>query len=494
MSRSSRTPGLPVGNATLVVLIGYGLSRVFYAGLGVAPDLTTLPYFWQYLDLDLLRHDLWRSVFYDHAQPPLFNLWLGMHLKLADGLGVDPSRVFQLSVWCVGAAMHVGVFGLACRLGASRAAGVIVAVLWAFSPASVLYEHWVFYSAPIATLLLGVFVFGHRALSTARRRDYIYCFLCAAGVLLGRSLFHLVWMLAIVLTVVAFSRLRRRAIVCALVPFLLATSVYAKNLALYDHPVSSTWLGMSFAKLAVIEAPTALKRRLRAEGRLSALSSIPPFAELRYYPAPWREVPEGTPDHRSVRESMRSTGHPNYHHAAYIPIADAYMSDARTLLDVYPHTYLNNLRTSAQIFWKSTARNSFLEANRLKLEPIDRAYDALWGVPSALGTDEMRARWAHKSSTDVAWGWLLAVILVSLWGTRLVFTRRRANAALRGTVALVLGTLLYVLTVSTLVEVGENNRFRFLIEPACLALVAAGWSTWTRRLSRHRPPRHATLP
>ena len=43
MSRGSRSPGLPVGNAPLVALIGYGLSRVFYARLGVAPDLTTLP-------------------------------------------------------------------------------------------------------------------------------------------------------------------------------------------------------------------------------------------------------------------------------------------------------------------------------------------------------------------------------------------------------------------------------------------------------------------
>ncbi len=37
---------------------------------------------WQALDTDLLRNDLLTSLFYLHTQPPLFNLFAGMIIKV----------------------------------------------------------------------------------------------------------------------------------------------------------------------------------------------------------------------------------------------------------------------------------------------------------------------------------------------------------------------------------------------------------------------------
>jgi hypothetical protein len=53
--------------------------------LGMRFDDTPLEFYWQFLDSDILRHDLLRGVLDLHAQPPLFQLFVGGVLKLVPG-------------------------------------------------------------------------------------------------------------------------------------------------------------------------------------------------------------------------------------------------------------------------------------------------------------------------------------------------------------------------------------------------------------------------
>ena len=58
------------------------LSRLWYRSRGVRFSADPLNYYIQFLDPQLLRHDLLRSLFYMRDQPPLFNGFLGLVLKL----------------------------------------------------------------------------------------------------------------------------------------------------------------------------------------------------------------------------------------------------------------------------------------------------------------------------------------------------------------------------------------------------------------------------
>ena len=69
--------------ALLVVVSVFAVSRLAAWAAGVRFDASILTWYWQFLDVELLRHDLARSLWYLHAQPPLFNLFLGSVLKLA---------------------------------------------------------------------------------------------------------------------------------------------------------------------------------------------------------------------------------------------------------------------------------------------------------------------------------------------------------------------------------------------------------------------------
>src|SRR5216117_828059 len=67
----------------LVLVVAFITSRVFYLFyLNVRFDADPLDYFLQFADPQLLKDDLIRSIFYMHGQPPLFNLFLGLVLKL----------------------------------------------------------------------------------------------------------------------------------------------------------------------------------------------------------------------------------------------------------------------------------------------------------------------------------------------------------------------------------------------------------------------------
>lgn len=72
-------------NFLLLLFITFVLikfSFYFYFGLD---NTQGIGYTWQVLDLDLLKNDLINSIFYLHAQPPLWNLFVGLLLKIFNG-------------------------------------------------------------------------------------------------------------------------------------------------------------------------------------------------------------------------------------------------------------------------------------------------------------------------------------------------------------------------------------------------------------------------
>jgi hypothetical protein len=53
-----------------------------YSNAGVRFDAGTITRTWHFIDLYLLKNDLWRSIYYIHTQPPLMNLLTGVGLQL----------------------------------------------------------------------------------------------------------------------------------------------------------------------------------------------------------------------------------------------------------------------------------------------------------------------------------------------------------------------------------------------------------------------------
>ena len=72
-------------------------SRILYSRAGLQFDVGTINRTWHFIDIYLLKHDLWRSIFYLHTQPPLMNLLTGIGLQLFPETYASVFRAFFLA-------------------------------------------------------------------------------------------------------------------------------------------------------------------------------------------------------------------------------------------------------------------------------------------------------------------------------------------------------------------------------------------------------------
>lgn len=460
-----------------VLIAGYGLSRIMASvAFGVEFDDNPLIWFWQYLDPRLLREDALRSLFYLHAQPPLWNLYLAGVTKAC---GDASAACFTASFLGSGLVLHLGLFGLMRRLGVDRRIALGSALLFAFSPASILYENWLFYTQPIAALLVLAALFAARVVARAGRPLDLILFatLCAA-VVLTRSLFHLVW-LAFALGLVAWP-LRTawpRVVTWVVLPVLLSVGLYAKNAVVFGSFSSSSWMGMSLARLAIEPLPLAERKELVDSGRIGAVSLVKPFSPVDAYPTGL--LVGARDDHPALTERLKSTSAVNFNHGAYPAIARAYLRDARTLIRERPDVYGTSVFEAWSQFAMEPSLVLFLQTNRDRMG----LYAGLWSAGfygfmlEPLPVDRPITRRDLVYGMH-AWGWVFlllalgAVVIALLRGLR-EWAGDGGDRALGATLLFVAGTVVYVSVVGNSLELGENNRFRFMIEPFLFALI--GW-------------------
>lgn len=421
---------------------------------GLTFDVSTLPASWQFLDPYLLARDLLRSLWYLHSQPPAFNLFLGLVLKLTER---HAPVVFHAAFLGIGWALCVGVLRLAEMLGATRPAATAAAVFLAVSPAFVLYEHWLFYTLPEAALLVWTAV-GASSLARTGTRGSALAFSGTAALLcLTRSLYHLAF-LGAVLGAVMFvaprtGRVLRRA---GMVPVIVVLAVYAKNLLLFGTFAGSSWMGMNFAKMTIGYLNMRERAPMVQSGVLSPISLIEPFSSVDRYPlgtiAPW-----GPPDVPATVSILKTNGSPNMNYGGLIGLSKLYQVEAWKVLRIQPSAYLFALHKAWWIYWWSPTVNKYLDPNRQRIGEWNRWWNryVLGVVPPVLAS----------------WTVIAASLAAVLEGLRIILGGRSSLQARAAALVAIL-SIVYVAVIGNLLEVDENNRFRFATDPLTLALLA----------------------
>ncbi len=461
------------------VLLGYLLSRVIFIALvGIEFDSSSLGWFWQYIDPKLLLQDPWRSLYYHHTQPPLFNIYLAAVLRFSAG---DPNSVFWVSYIGLGLVLHGSIYAILAALGVRVWLAVAAPIFFAFSPASILYESWLFYTYPLATLLVASALSLHRLASHGfRRRDALLFFSLLSAVALTRSLFHLTWMLFFTgLTLYVAGEQRRRLVPAALIAVALVSSVYFKNWIEFGSFSTSSWLGMNLARLAVESIPMEEREDLESQGTISAVSLVPPFSFLKKYPtdlrrAEWR-TRRGPVDHPVLVNPVKSTHAVNLNHLASIEISKRYRTDALTLIRRDPKQYLSSVVNGWLLFTLPPSEYSFLDRNRERLSSWDQIWNTgIYGVASAFRTDVVAQDLNDREYLQhrVSYFWVcLALASLVLAVYRGVKDLRRGVSG-HGLCLLYLSlTVLYVSVIGNALDYRENNRMRFMIEPMITVLI-----------------------
>ena len=449
------------------VLLGgiFILSRILYYSVGVRFDAGTITRTWHFIDIDLLKHDLWRSVFYLHTQPPLMNLLTGIGLQL---FPTAYAYVFNIFFLLDGFALTLAIYFLGNRLGFPKVLSAILATLFALSPATIVFENYYFYTYPTTVLLTLSTVFLVRFLEKKRAVDGLLFSMMLAANALTWSLFHLVWLLGCLGMLAFLLKGSRRKALWALPAFLLVFALYAKNGILYGSFTASTWAGLNLFKTVTINIPEKVRKQWVKEGLVSDLALVPPYRSpdvyLKYFPdTPITGIP-------LLDDINMSGGYRNQHHLSYVYAGRRYLKDSLRIILHAPHYYLDNIPFAFYIFLHSASDYEPVHEIRA---PID-AWDTIWNrlFYGQWQKDESLAARSHTFSPGhLAW-WLTLSFILVITAVPIYLWRRRADIYKLeyGLVLFMFWNIMFVSAAGILLDIGENNRTRFSIDPFILLL------------------------
>jgi hypothetical protein len=457
------------------------LSRIGYYIAGVRFDASSLPWFWQFVDPALLKANLGQSLWYLHSQPPAFNLFLGLVLNLFPG---HETLAFTACYLLLGLVFAVVLFRLLECFGVSGTLGAALAAIYVASPACILYENWLFYTYPLTVLLLLATLFWHRFVSRGRFLDALLLFIAAAVLAMTWGLFHLAWLLGLVLGLVLLRRRDwRKVLAAATVPLLVVTLWYGKNLAQFGEFTGSTWFGINFSKMTNSMLTVPERRALYDNGTISAVSLVPPFSNPdKYYSAVPKPPPTGIP---VLDQELKPSSIPNFNNAAFIAVSRQYGRDALRVLNARPAVYLRGLAESYLICFLPASAYLFLAGNAEHIRTLDRFYSIAFSGRFSYHSDHgLRqthpARYYLQGLLNTGWFVILAYALVLILGLGLLL--RPSSFILPPSSFFFLWfNVAWVTLVANAVEVGENNRFRFVVDPLVIVFLASLARAWLAR-------------
>lgn len=477
----------PYRKDIVFILIAFLLSRILSALLGIHLGYEALFIYWQYLDVTTLQHNLLHGLWYDHAQPPFFNLILGLVLKTS---GNSAPIVFASLLKCISLANCFLLLAILRRVipagvasGVSplvrtlvRHAPLMITLVYLLSPALIIFESELFYTTfNTMLMLLGAYFVlrlqegvptatgqGSPAPPASARpwKIVVGIFLPLVILCYTRSMYHIIWIGAVgvcLLFVFNKSIAFKPLLTVSIFSTLLVSGWYLKNYIIFGQFSTSTWLGMNFARTVFHEHPT---------NDSTYISTIEPFSPLHYYHAfadTSRRAAYAGLDDRDLLTASKN-GYDtlmNLNHVDYLGISQQYMKDSKAYLKQHPGAYLKVVLQSSIMFFAPATRYPYAEEPSRKI----KYYDLIYSFNLSQLTSGKGPRRIALTLSAIP-KFLVYLYVFYLLGMDIY--RRKKISPLN---LFILCTIGYVFATGSLVEHYENMRFRFEIEPLFLILL-----------------------
>ena len=436
----------------LLLLLCFIISRVIIKSLNISFGYTALFEYWQYLDVETLRSQLLQGLWYQHSQPPVFNLLLGLILKLSEP---HAPLIFEY-LFLVNSFVNACLLLTIIKKVTGRARLAFAVSLWyLLSPATMLYENELFYTSFISLLLLMLVYFMLKFRSRSNYGTAAGLFISLTLLCLTRSVYHLSWLIPVCL-LVSLSTFNKERFKILLAGSLLSICVvggwYAKNYYLFHTFAASSWLGINFSRIVFHDVVVK---------DTSDIASVHPFFPVSYYNryisqakvkdyAGWND--------KILLTEMKNGSFINMNHAAYLQVSDRYMESCKDFIIKHPGLYLANVFKSFIIFFSPASSYFKLAENNRKISYYDLVYS--FNLSHLADTKE------HQRIT-------LAISAIPKFLVYCFVFFMVARKKYFSTINLVIiFTIFFSLAVSSLFEYGENMRYRYELEPLFLVLAA----------------------
>ena len=465
-------------DALLVAALHAALALFYWFGAEVTilwdPRPDPWGWFFQNIPSDLLRDSAVQSIWYSHAQPPLWNVLGATLIKVFGSYHMEALQACNILFGGVAAGLSVLTVG---HTAGSRRWALAAGLAVALHPALFLYEAFALYTTLVACLVL-------LAAYQLTQKDHtpgtsaLGFVAVMSALILTRSVFHLILLAGVIpLALLVMGRPSRRQLTVLVFLALLPTGWYVKNRVQYGFLGASSWYGMGLWRNALFGQDGAVLRELSEEGAFSAVATLPPFA----LPSAYEEM--GFTAQSEVPVLARDD-----HQNVNIPaISEAYQRSAVALIKRSPRQYLRNIVTAYGNFSGPSGEYDQIADNRDRLGIHADLEDWLLLRPLVARIEQALGGRYYGSLYFL----LLPAVLLA-YGFQ--FTRRVASlSTLHHTVRedaapfLIAALVAYTTLVSCTMELGENIRFKFMVEPALLVLAAVVLCRATGRASSSEP-------
>lgn len=480
----------------LIITLTFLLSRAIAYLAGIRMVLRPLAQGIQILDPTLLRGNLLESLYYLHSQPPLYNLFLGTVLK---AFLQHYAAAFQFLYWVAGYALVMGLYRLMRRLEVPGWLACSLTVYFALNPALILLENWLMYTLLIMTGLVWAAVFLHRLLSTGKNRDGAIFFGLLGMLVLTKGIFHLFWYVLFVVVVMLSRRLSvRRVLLVSMIPLLIILAVYIKNFLLFGSlTTSKVWMVFNLGEMTVKHIDDDTLRKYCQNGQLTftscerALGAGSP--EYRRMVTEFEQRPDVQPTGIAVLDQVYkpTSGQINWHSRRFLKSADYALKDSWFLLRHHPESYVKSLRRAFRImFYPAPTDVTF--GNRRFLQTYENIYNAPFAYANYLNSGTLYSEklllwyeFENRNTNVISKLCYFAVVfyylVLFLLGVDLLVQALRMGAEARVEQVMLfflLFNIFYLPVVSNLFSWVASNRYRFIVEPFNLTVLAVLVTTY----------------
>ncbi|WCO65757.1 sigma-70 family RNA polymerase sigma factor [Iamia majanohamensis] len=486
---------------------------------GATLDRRALAVSWQLVDLGVLRADPLGSTWYLHTQPPLYNLFVGSVLRWSPTPPIGTLFVLYFACLIVTGLLLVS---LGSRWGAHPVLAGTAAGVALTTPSALRTVVQGSYEVPLATLVVLALWLVQRHVDSPRPGTLVGLSTVLTTLVMVRSVFHPLWLLA-VLALVAIARpVPARAVAIAVaVPLVVVGGWMGKNQVLFDQATLSSWAGFNAQRGVVAPLDEDAVAADVADGTVTPLATQAPWRSIEAYPD--REPCRPDERHRAISRSTKGDAPrevANFNHSCYLPLYEESRHNATRLAREHPVDYLRSRGAALAIAFAVTplgtddpsvgftgsrapTRTSMDGVGSVVLLPVGTAVPMdTWNLP-LLGWEQLPI---EVSITLIA-GFLVVVGRGGLGLVRLASAGWRDRAETwppHEVTWIVAASAVGLLVVgAAMVELGENDRFRATIDPLLLALplflVGRRMTTWRPGRARgdatalDRPP-GATIP
>lgn len=451
--------------------LGYVGSREALRVLGVQFDSVAVQEIWQALPVELLQQAPGASLWALHSQPPLYNALLAAVLATADWPDAALRAVFAMA-----AASTLLLLFLLMRAWHTPPwlAGVATAAV-GLNPSFIGYEHWPFYAIleppflVMTTLSATAWAGPDKRAATWARAAFAAS---AGGAVLLRALFHPAWAAAIAVPVLLVrrraGRLSAQDVAAAAAPVACGVALMVKTAIVAGTFATSSWTGLNVAHTAFAAVSDREAAALESAGRISPLHRVGMFAPIEQYrpfasiieSALPRPVPTGV---AALDLERKASGQPNFNHLWYAGISRLLLRDALTVVRVAPARVATVVGRALALFCRPTSE-----------------YGGIARTVQTVGVLEAWYRQVLYPGNSIAVV-VLAIAATTLFAGWSAWPGRTDGQSLDPAGAgVLLTTVVWVVVVANVAEYGENNRFRFAIDPLMVAALTAGSSGMIR--------------